>query len=96
MAASTDGRDGVSGPSPYAPGRRVAVGATTTKVATARPQQKMRRAQWTTCHARGSCMSMKQVLLAQLGWCVEGMDEGLFEKALQLKRRFESTAQGTG
>ncbi|CAI7896718.1 unnamed protein product [Closterium sp. NIES-53] len=35
----------------------------------------------------------KMVVLAQLGRCVEGMDEGLFERALDLKRQFESTAR---
>ncbi|CAI5504162.1 unnamed protein product [Closterium sp. Naga37s-1] len=34
-----------------------------------------------------------QVLLAQLGRSVEGMDEGLFERALELKRQFESAAR---
>ncbi|GJP42553.1 hypothetical protein CLOM_g2106 [Closterium sp. NIES-68] len=31
------------------------------------------------------------VVVARLGRCVEGMDEGLFEKALELKRQYEST-----
>ncbi|CAI6006635.1 unnamed protein product [Closterium sp. NIES-64] len=35
----------------------------------------------------------KMVLLAQLGRSVEGMDEGLFERALELKRQFESAAR---
>ncbi|CAI5470423.1 unnamed protein product [Closterium sp. Yama58-4] len=37
----------------------------------------------------------KMVLLAQVGRSVEGMDEGLFERALGLKRQFESTARAT-
>ncbi|CAI5469550.1 unnamed protein product [Closterium sp. Yama58-4] len=37
----------------------------------------------------------KMVLLAQLGRSVEGMDEGLFERALELKRQFESSARAT-